>query len=143
MILDANVLLYAVDDSSPHHSPAKAFLEEHLNGETRVGLPWQSIGAFLRISTHPRVMTDPLTPEAAAAHVDAWLNAAPTWIPTVDAGTWVILRRLVATHAITGNLMPDAQLAALAVQYGTVVVSADSDFARFPEAGWINPLSPA
>ena len=67
MILDANVLLYAVDESVRHHERAKSFLEEHLNGDVRVGLPWQSLSAFLRIVTHPRIMATPLTIAEAAA----------------------------------------------------------------------------
>lgn len=139
MIVDANLLLYAVDERSVHHGQAKAFLEQSLNGETRVGLSWQSIGAFLRISTHPRVMTTPLSSRAAAGFVDDWLAATATWIPEVNETTWTILRRLLAERTVTGNLVPDAQLAALAVQYGVAVASADSDFARFPEVRWVNP----
>lgn len=139
MILDANLLLYAVDETSPQHAVAKAFLEEHLNGEVRVGLPWQTIGAFLRISTHPRVMANPLTAAEAVGFVDDWLAAPATWLPEVTAGTWQIMRRLVSDHGLTGNLMPDAQLASLAAQFGVPVASADSDFARFAEVSWINP----
>lgn len=141
MILDANLLLYAVDDTAAHHERAKAFLEEHLNGDVRIGLPWQSISAFLRISTHPRIMGSPLTAQAAVSHVDDWFAAPATWLPEVTPATWSILRRLLSAHGVTGNLVPDAHLAALAVQYGVPVASADSDFARFPEAAWVNPCS--
>lgn len=141
MILDANVLLYAVDESAAHHLTAKAFLERHLNGNVRIGLPWQSLSAFLRISTHPRIMSAPLTGDAAAGFVEDWLAAPTSWLPDVTTTTWVILRDLIKTHGVTGNLVPDAQLAALAVQYGVPVVSADTDFARFRGVAWDNPFA--
>lgn len=141
MILDANVLLYAVDETARGHERARAFLEDHLNGDVRIGLPAQSLGAFLRISTHPRVMRAPLAPAAAASHVEDWLAAPAAWLPDVTAATWAILGRLVAERQVTGNLVPDAQLAALAIQHGVAVVSADSDFARFPEVTWVNPFA--
>jgi toxin-antitoxin system PIN domain toxin len=139
MIVDANILLYAVDETARQHGRAKAFLEEYLNGDVRIGIPWQSIAAFLRIATHPRVMSAPLTAAAAVTFVDDWLAAPATWLPDVTSRTWTILRDLVTTHGLTGNLIPDAHLAALAIEYGVPVASADSDFARFPEVRWVNP----
>ena len=130
MILDANILIYAVDAGCAQHRPAKDFVEEHLNGETRVGLPWQSLAAFLRIATHPRVMTNPLSGVEATEFVDDWLAAPAAWLPEMNATTWSILRRVVHTYGVTANLVPDAQLAALAIQYGVPVVSADSDVPR-------------
>ena len=140
MILDANVLLYAVDERVRHHERAKSFLEEHLNGDVRVGLPWQSLSAFLRIVTHPRIMATPLTIAEAAAIVDDWLAAPAAWVPEPTLTTWNVLRRLLVEGEVRGNLVPDAQLAALAIAHGVPVVSADSDFARFPEAQWRNPF---
>jgi toxin-antitoxin system PIN domain toxin len=141
MIIDANLLLYAVDESASQHERARLFLEEHLNGDVRIGIPWQSLAAFLRISTHPRIMSHPLRPAAASGQVEDWLAAPATWMPEVTPATWSILRRLIETHDITGNLVPDAQLAALAVQHGVPVASADSDFARFRDVVWINPVA--
>lgn len=141
MIVDANVLLYATDSESPHHPKAAAWLTEVLNGDRRVGLPWQSLGAFLRISTHPRVTENPLTAEAAQDIVDAWLDAEATWVPAASDRTMALYGELARKHHVTGNLVPDAQLVALALEYGVEVVSADSDFARFPEVRWMNPLT--
>lgn len=143
MILDANILLNAVNTTARHHGVAVAFMEEHLNGDVRVGLPWQSVGAFVRIATHPRIMANPMSPASAAAQVEAWFAAPATWLPAVTPHTWSLLRRLLEDHEVGGNLVPDAQLAALAIQYGVPVVSGDSDFARFPEIAWINPLVPS
>lgn len=140
MIIDANVLVYAVDEAARHHPRAKAFLEEHLNGDRRIGLPWQSLSAFLRITTHPRVMSAPLGGSEAAGLVNDWLAAPAAWIPEVTVRTWPILQDLITAHAVTGNLVPDAQLAAIAIQHGVPVVSADADFALFPEVTWLNPF---
>ena len=141
MIVDANILLYAVDARSPVHETASAWLTEALNGDRRVGLPWQTLGAFLRISTHPRVVEHPLTPTEASDYLTAWLSAGPAWVPPATERTASILGELVVRHRLTGNLIPDAQLTALAIEHGLEVYSADGDFARFPEIRWVNPLT--
>ncbi|MHB8342529.1 MAG: TA system VapC family ribonuclease toxin, partial [Mycobacteriales bacterium] len=141
MLLDANLLLYAVDARSRFNARASEWLEAVLAGDRRVGLPWQTIGAFLRISTHPRVTDHPLTPAAAWRYVDAWLAADPVWIPPASERTAAVLARLVDRYQMSANLVPDAQLAALAIEHGLTVISADSDFARFDELSWHNPLA--
>ena len=139
MIVDANLLLYAVDQNSPHHLSASAWVESVMSGPQRIGLPWQTIGAFLRIVTHPRVTTNPLDSATAWGFVSEWLVQPQVWIPPAGERTAQILGRLLA-DGVTGNLIPDAQLAALAIEYGVPVASNDSDFARFPECRWFNPL---
>jgi len=141
MLVDANVLLFAVDRSSPFHAPAARWLTDRLNGPGRVGLPWQSLGAFLRISTHPRAADRPLSPADAWKHVEDWLTADPAWIPQPTNRHAAILGRLIAKHHLRGNLVSDAQLAALAIEHGLAVCSADTDFARFPEIRWENPVA--
>ncbi len=140
MIVDANLLLYAIDSGSPFNERAAAWLEAVLNGDRRVGLPWQTIGAFLRISTHPRVTADPLSSPDAWGFVTDWLASGPVWIPPASERTAAVYGRLVVEMDITGNLVTDAQLAALAIEHGLVVCSADTDFARFPGLRWENPL---
>ena len=141
MLLDANILLYAVDVSSPQHDAAARWLTAALNGPRRIAIPWQTIGAFLRIATHPRVTDRPLSATAAWSHVEAWLAAGPCWIPPTNRRTAQAYATLVAAHQITGNLVSDAMLAALALEHGLTVVSADSDFARFGEVRWLNPVT--
>jgi uncharacterized protein len=140
MLLDANLLLYAVDARSPYNAPAAAWLQQALVGDRRVGLPWQTIGAFVRISTHPRVSERPLSPEQAWAYIDSWLTTDPVWIPPATERTAAVLAGLIGRHRVTGNLVTDAQLAALAIEHGLVLQSADTDFARFDQLRWNNPL---
>ncbi len=141
MIVDANVLLYAVDETSVFHVKAKRWLEDALNGSRRVGLPWQSLVAFVRISTNPRAMAEPLSAAQAWALVDAWLDAPTAWIPLPTAGHRAIMKRLVTGLDLRGNLVSDAVLAALCIEHGVAMVSADSDFARFSEITWVNPVA--
>lgn len=141
MIVDANLLLYAVDENSAHNAAAAAWLEEVLDGDSRIGLPWQTIGAFLRIVTHPRVAENPLSGPDAWRYVAQWLAVPVVWIPPATETTARVYERLCGEVEITGNLVPDAQLAALAVEYGVELASADTDFMRFPGLRWFNPLS--
>lgn len=143
MIVDASLLVYAVNRDSPQHAGAHQWLTHALHGPARVGLPWASLGAFIRITTHPRIMPRPLTSAHAADYVRTWLKAPSAWAPEAGAGYSAIFTGLVARHEITGNLVPDALLAALALEHGVPVASTDADFARWPEVTWINPLAPA
>jgi len=140
MLLDANLLLYAVNRAADQHDPAEAWLTAQLNGPQRVGLPWQTLLAFLRISTHPRAFERPLTPATAWDRVQDWLNVPTAWIPEPGPEYARILSELVPNHDVRGNLIPDAALAALAIEHGVTLCSVDEDFARFPDLRWSNPL---
>jgi hypothetical protein len=142
VLVDANILLYATDRSSPFHKPAASWLTDVLNGPRRVGIPWQSLVAFLRISTHERASDHPLTPEQAIGFVEDWLAQDAVWIPREGAGHGTILSGLITKYQLRGNLVSDAQLAAIAIEHGLQMCSADSDFARFSELTWINPTAP-
>lgn len=143
MLVDANVLLYARDETSPFHEAARAWMTDHLNGPVRIGLPWPSLTAFLRISTHPRASAAPLSPEDAWAQLNDWLAAPAAWVPVPTERHAELLGRLVRRHRCSGPLVTDAHLAALAIEHGLVIVSADTDFARFAdEVVWVDPLRP-
>ncbi len=141
MIVDANILLYAVDSACAQHDRARTWLEQALNGPGRVGLPWPSLTAFLRIATHPRASADPLSQAEAWGFVEDWLGAGPAWIPTPTERHAEVLGRLLSDGDLRGNLVADAHLAALAVEHGVGVCSADSDFARFAGVEWFNPVA--
>lgn len=141
MLLDANVLLYAADEDSPRHVAASAWLEAQLNGDRRVGIPWESLTAFVRVITHPRIVVRPLTPESAWSYVEDWLLVPVVWVPLPTDQHASVLGHLVAKYRPTGNLVPDAHLAALAIEHGAEVISTDTDFARFTEIRWRNPLA--
>ncbi|HEY2078865.1 MAG TPA: type II toxin-antitoxin system VapC family toxin [Streptosporangiaceae bacterium] len=141
MIVDANVLLYAVDTSSPFHKPAKDWLEDSLNEPTRIGLPWASLLAFQRISTHPRASASPLNPSQAWSFVADWLDTDGVWVPVPGERHAEIISDLIVAGDLRGNLVTDAHLAALAIEHGVGICSTDSDFARFPQITWMNPLA--
>jgi len=141
MLVDANILLYSVDTSSPFHERADAWLVDALNGNRRVGLPWMSLTAFLRIATNPRASERPLTPGEAWQHVDGWLAAPVAWTPEPGPGYPAILRELMIQLDLRAGLVTDAYLAALCIEHGLAIVSADSDFARFGDLTWLNPIT--
>lgn len=140
MLVDANLLLYAVHEGADRHEAAAAWLTEQLNGSRRVGIPWSSLGAFLRISTHPRAFPRPLSPTTAWERVSDWLASPVAWIPAPGPEHPRVLGQLIATHEVRGNLVPDAMLAALAIEHGLTLCSTDTDFARFSELRWQDPL---
>ncbi len=141
MIVDANVLLYSVDETSVFRGPARDWLTAALDGPERIGLPWPPLHAFLRISTNPRAVASPLSPADAWEHVAGWLDAPAAWVPVAGTGHAAILESLVIGLDLRDGLIADAAIAALALDYGVAVISADSDFARFPKLTWVNPVA--
>lgn len=141
MLVDANILLYATDRTSRFHATSREWLEESLNGDRRVGLPWESLTAYVRIATHPRASAHPLSPAEAWQNVERWLGVEVVWNPTPTDRHAAVLGGLLDKYAVAGALVSDAHLAALAIQHGLTVCSADTDFARFTEVAWLNPLA--
>ena len=138
-LVDANVLLYAVNEDAHHHRTARSWLDDALSGGETVGLSWLVLLAFVRVSTKVGLLPRPLPIDGAMDRVEAWLAAAPAVVvePGVDHAR--ILSRLVADLGAGGNLVNDAHLAALAVAHRGRIVSYDTDFARFPGVEWIVP----
>ena len=140
ILIDANLLIYAVNLDSHHHRRAREWLEETLSGATSVGLPWICLLAFLRITTRPGILAHPLTSDKATGFVESWLDQ-PFVDPVVPGnGHWPILRNLLRLTGTSGNLTSDAHVAALAIEHGASVYSADHDFKRFPGVDHVNPL---
>jgi hypothetical protein len=140
ILVDANLLLYAKLSSFPEHALVHDWLDAKLGGHDRVGLPWPSLLAFLRLSTNTRMFSRPLPMAAAWQQARDWLRLDTTWIPVPTADHEAVLDRLLAPGGITPKLVMDAHLAALAIEHGLVLCSADGDFGRFPELRWHNPL---
>lgn len=141
IVLDANILLYAYDAISPSHTPARQWLEDALSRGELVGLPWQTIGAFLRIGTNPGLPGRRFTTDEAASLVDQWLQWPNVRAIAPGSGHWDILRKMMTDGQARGPLVTDAQLAALTIEHGGVLHTTDRDFARFPGLRWINPLA--
>lgn len=141
MLIDANLLLHARDATSPLHERARTWLAERLNGPTRVGMPWPSLVAFVRISTHPRAYEQPLSAEQAWEQVEDWLGAPPCWIPQPTPSHAEVLGGLIRRYDLRGHILSDAHLAALAIEHGLTMCSADTDFARFSELRWVDPTT--
>jgi toxin-antitoxin system PIN domain toxin len=140
ILLDANLLVYAHVNRFVHHQKARSWLDQRLSGVLPVGIPWPSLLAFLRLVTNPRVFERPEPVEEAWRQVEAWLGSAVAWIPQPTARHREVLGGLLADHRAHANLVPDAHLAALAIEHGLVLCSADADFARFSGLRWHNPL---
>lgn len=143
MLVDANLLIYAVDKTSPDHARAAGWLEAQLNGDRPVGIPWQSLTAFVRIATHPRASLHPLRPEIAWGFVTDWLAAPVAWVPGPTERHAELMGLLLTRYRVAGNLVTDVHLAAIALEHGLTICSADTDFARFTEVRWLNPIADA
>ena len=140
ILVDANLLLYAKLSSFLEHRRTHHWLDEKLNGADRVGLPWTSLLAFLRLSTNTRLFPRPLSMATAWQQVREWLALETTWCPAPSEEHEETLDRLLRPGGITPKLVMDAHLAALAIEHGLALCSADADFARFDQLRWVNPL---
>jgi uncharacterized protein len=140
-IPDVNVLLYAVDASSPRHAAAKRWLEERLSGTETFAFAWVVLLGFLRLSTSPRVFEAPLEPGAALDLVDGWLDQPCATVVHPTDRHAALLRDLLGARGTAGNLTIDAHLAALAIEHGAELCSSDADFSRFPGVPWVDPLA--
>jgi len=130
-LVDLNVLLYAVDEGSAHHVSARNCLEELLNGDESVALPWVVLTGFVRLVTHRRVCPDPLDVATACDLVEEWLACGPVVVIREKPSHWRTLRTLLTASGTAANLTTDAHIAALAITHDATVVSFDRDFRRF------------
>ena len=140
-LVDANVLLYAVNRDSVYHIRLRRWWEDTVGSDEPVGLCWMVLLAFLRIATHPGVFPQPLTVAQAAATVSRWLSHPNVRVVTELEQHWGVLRGLLHETGTAANLTADAHLAAMAITHGAVLVSCDADFARFQGLRWENPLT--
>jgi toxin-antitoxin system PIN domain toxin len=140
-VLDANLLLYAVNEDAPRHERAKEWLEAVLSGTETVAFTWTVLLAFLRLSTRPRVFPRPLRPEDAFEVFESWLSQPCATVIHPGAGHARTLKDLLIPLGTAGNLTSDAHVAAIAIEHGAELCSSDGDFGRFPGLRWVNPLA--
>jgi uncharacterized protein len=140
--LDTNILLYASDSGSPHHQKARGFLEECMRKEELFCLGWPTVMGYLRISTHPSIFNQPLTPAEAMENIGTLLNLPHMRFLSEEEGFWDIYRELTADVPTRGNLVPDAHLAAILRQHGVKkLYSHDRDFLKFAFLDVRDPLA--
>lgn len=138
-LVDANILIYAVNSDSANHDRVRLWFETALSGAEPVGLSWSVLLAFLRITTRRGILERPLSVSDALAHIDTWLGQPCVELVVPGPHHWSVLRTLVDASGTAGNLTSDAHLAALALEGGWTMVSADSDFRRFTGLTLLNP----
>jgi len=137
---DVNLLLHAIDADSMRHAVAEQWLAERLSGSEEVAFAWVTLTSFLRLSTRARILANPLTPAQALDVMDGWLVRPNVTVVHPTHRHAAVLRQLLEHVGTGGNLVTDAHLAALAIEHGATLESADHDFGRFPGLRWEDPL---
>ena len=140
IVIDANLLIYSYDRDSAPHKKSRFWLEEVLSGVEAVGLPWQSVSAFLRVITNRRLSGMRVSLQQAVQVVDEWLQQPNVQILVPADEHWSVLRQMILEGQASGPLVSDAEIAAITIEHGAVLHTADRDFARFPGLRWKNPL---
>jgi uncharacterized protein len=137
---DVNLFVYAANESTSQHEPARAWVEEALSGRETVALAWSVMIGFVRVVTNPRVLQRPWDAGQALTVVEGWLAQPPVTVVHPTSRHVAVLRDLLLPLGTAGNLTADAHLAALAIEHGATLCSADNDFSRFPGLRWADPL---
>jgi toxin-antitoxin system PIN domain toxin len=140
-LIDANILLYAYDSDSHHHAVCRSWLEAAFNSEEIVALPWQTLLAFIRICTNSRATKRPLQSTEACDIVSTWLDQVNVSVIGPGERFWKILKDQILEAQVTGPLVTDAALAAIAIEHGATLCSVDRDFRRFRGLRLIDPTA--
>jgi toxin-antitoxin system PIN domain toxin len=141
IIPDANLIIYAHNQADPDHVAARDWWRGLLAGDTDVGIPIVVVLAFLRLTTSPRILTQPLSVEESARRVEDWFDARPVRLISPGKGHVPELLATLRAAGVGGALTTDAHIAALAIEYHAEVHTSDLDFGRFPGVRWRNPLA--
>jgi len=137
---DINLLVYAYNQNAPLHEPARRWWEETMSAGKPIGLPWTVMLGFVRLMTHPAVLSPPLRPNKAIEHVKSWLTRPHVRVLEPGPRHLAILDELLSGLGVAGSLTTDAHLAALAIEHQAELHSNDTDFARFTGLRWHNPM---
>lgn len=140
ILVDANILIYAGVSSSVRHEQARIWLDEQISNGVRVGMPWQCLLAYLRITTRHGNFAQTHSVKGAWSQISAWLDQPSVWIPEPTARHATLLEAIMNDAEVSGDLVSDAHLAVLAMEHGLTLCTNDRDFARFPNLKWINPF---
>jgi toxin-antitoxin system PIN domain toxin len=140
-LVDANLLVYSVNDNAPQHDLARKWLEETLAGDETVGFAWIVLIGFLRLTTRAPIFQKPLSTSRVLDLMELWLSQPCATIVHPGDRHFEILRKLLLPLGTAGNITTDAHLAAIAIEHGAEVYSTDGDFRRFPGVRWRNPLA--
>ena len=140
IVVDVNLLLYAYDDKSTFHDRARSWIEQVFSDTAPVGLPWQTVCAFLRIATNPRLPGQHFSMKEGIATVDQWLMQPNVHLLSPGERHWSVFQQMLVEGQARGPMTTDAQLAALTIEHGGVLHTTDRDFSRFPGLRWVNPL---
>ena len=141
IVFDANLLIYAYDSGATQHAAARGWVEKTFSSVDLVGLPWQAILAFLRFMTNRRLPGSRFSVQQASEIVNGWLGQSNVRVLVPGDQHWPLLRNLLLEGHASGPLVGDAVIAALTIEYGGILHTADRDFARFPGLRWVNPLA--
>lgn len=139
-IVDLNILIYGVNRNAHHHQTAKAWLEEQLNGNELIGIPWLVILGFLRIMTNGKIFPAPLSEDEAVEVADSWLSHPLVRIPSPKPAHWKLVKELISESGTAGNLTSDIHIAALTILHGATLFTLDNDFGRFKGLRWKRPF---
>ncbi len=142
ILTDANLLLYAYNRDAAEYEAARSWLEEQLSASDFFCFSWQTITAFLRISTNARAFSHPFTIAEATEIVAEWLERPQAVVLTPSEHHWEIFIDLLKVGQASGPLVMDAHLAVLTIKHGCMLATTDRDFVRFPGLQSSNPLAP-
>jgi toxin-antitoxin system PIN domain toxin len=139
ILLDVNILVDSFRSDQPRHRAVRAWLDEIVAGDVAFGLPEPALSGFLRVVTHPRVFNEPDDIEDALAFTERLREPGHAILVRPGERHWPIFTRLCRVTRAVGNAVPDAYLAALAIESGSEMATADRGFARFPGLRWHDP----
>ena len=140
IVPDINLLVYAYNNDAPKHDAARTWWESLVNGTETVGLSWLVITGFIRLMTNPRAVVHYVTLAQAVDYVQDWLACEHIVLINPGPTHLALLRQNLDAAGAGGNLVPDAHIAALAMEYAAEAHTGDADFGRFPGLRWRNPL---